>query len=62
MRVIPREKKEKLIPDILIKYQSWLKFSCQLVAIYFLIINEDQPSVYTLTRKTDRIRAGHGKP
>lgn len=51
MRVIPREKKEKLIPDILIKYQSLLKFSCQLVAIYFLIINEDQPSVYTLNKE-----------
>ena len=50
-RVIPREKKEKLIPDILIKYQSWLKFSCQLVAIDFLIINEDQPSVYTLNKE-----------
>lgn len=37
--VISRNKKnENRIPDILIKYQSWLDFFCQLVVIYYLTI------------------------
>ena len=48
------KKKGKSIPDILIKYQSWLKLSCRLVVNLYYLISLEQPPPFTLWARSPR--------